>query len=91
MISIVDSSSEQQCDFNKNIDRAIYTRLQSAPLFPLGSLKQDSIPPISTYISMSEQIQSKQITSTEADYFLGTLGVTMIYPHRDNIFTGVLQ
>jgi hypothetical protein len=91
MISIVDSSSEQQCDFNRNIDRSIYTRLQSVSLFPLGSLKKDSVPPISTYIAMSEQIQSNAITATEADNFLGTLGVTMIYPHRDNTFTGVLK
>jgi hypothetical protein len=91
MISIVDSSSEQQCDFDKNIDRAIYTRLQSVSLFPLGSLYKDNTPPISTYIEMSEQVKLGLITSTEADIFLGTLGVTMIYPHRDNIYTGVLQ
>jgi hypothetical protein len=91
MISIVDSSSEQQCDFSRNIDRAIYIRLQSVGLYPLGSLHQDSIPPISTYITMSEQVKLGLITSTEVDNFLGTLGVTMIYPHRDNTYIGVLK
>jgi hypothetical protein len=91
MISIVDSSSEQQCDFNKNIDRAIYVRLQSVGIFPLGSLHQDSVPPIATYIDMSEQVQLGLITATEADNLLGALGVTMIYPHRDNTFIGVLK
>jgi hypothetical protein len=91
MISIVDSSSEQQCDFDKNIDRAIYTRLQSVYLFPLGSLDKDKIPPVSTYIEMSEKKQSRLITATEADIFLGTLGVTIIYPHRDNTYLGVIK
>jgi hypothetical protein len=39
---------------------------------------------------MSEKKQSRLINANEADIFLGTLGVTIIYPHRDNTYIGVI-
>ena len=75
------------------IDRAIYNRLETVQVIPLGYGSKDNIPPISTYIANMENIQDG-IDDTDVahivDDFFSSLGVTQYYPHPDNIYKGEL-
>lgn len=88
MIKIVDSSADGSPDYNKEIDRQIYKRLQTVELFPLGSLPSDLIYPIKHFTDTFNGIQAGTIATNEANSFLGSLGMTRVYPHRDNLFKG---
>ena len=91
MIKIVDSSTDGKPDYNKEIDRQIYKRLQTVQLFPLGSLPADSLNPIKHFCDTFNGIQATTIVDNDANAFLGSLGVTQYYPHRDNLYKGELQ
>jgi hypothetical protein len=90
MIKIVDSSADGSPDYNKEIDRQIYKRLQTVELFPLGSLPSDLVNPIKHFTDTFNGIQAGTIATNEADMLLGSLGITQYYPHRDNIYKGDL-
>jgi hypothetical protein len=91
MMKIVDSSTDGSPDYNKEIDRQIYKRLQTVELFPLGSLPSDSAKPIKSFIDTFNGIQAGTVATNDADTFLGSLGVSQYYPHRDNLYKGELQ
>jgi hypothetical protein len=90
MMKIVDSSADGSPDYNKEIDRQIYKRLQTVELFPLGSLPSDLVNPIKHFIDTFNGIQAGTIATNDANAFLGSLGVTQYYPHKDNIYKGDL-
>ena len=90
-MKIVDSSTDGSPDYNKEIDRQIYKRLQTVELFPLGSLTSDLVNPIKNFIDTFNGIQAGTIVTNDADAFLGSLGVSQYYPHRDNLYKGELQ
>lgn len=89
-MKIVDSSADGSPDYNKEIDRQIYKRLQTVELFPLGSLPSDLVNPIKHFTDTFNGIQAGTIATNEADMLLGSLGITQYYPHRDNIYKGDL-
>jgi hypothetical protein len=99
MIRIIDNgSSHGDVGFGDigltTIDRAIYNRLQTAQIIPLGTGPKDNIPPISTFIASMENIQAGSNFSDVdkiVDEFFGSLGVTQYYPHPDNTFTEVIK
>lgn len=75
------------------VDRAIYNRLETVQVIPLGYGSKDNIPPISTYIAAMEKIELGTNTdgaATLVDNFFGSLGATQYYPHPDNIYKGEL-
>ena len=80
-----------------NIDRAIYNRLQTVQVTPLGSHPRDSKPPISDFIARMEIIHGSATSATattldrKVDDFFGSLGKTQYYPHPDNTYKGVLN
>jgi hypothetical protein len=95
MIRIIDSGSMYgNTGFGDTtitiIDRAIYNRLQTAQIIPLGTGPKDNVPPISTFIASMENIQADSNFSDVdkiVDEFFGSLGVSRYYPHPDNTFT----
>ena len=99
MIKIIDSGASRN-DYGfgtkgvTTIDRAIYNRLQSVSMVPLGTDSKDNVPPISTFIRRMEELNNNGST-TDADIavddFFGSLGVTQYYPHPDNTYKGVLS
>lgn len=91
MIKIVDSSADGIPNYNTEIDRQIYKRLQSVTIFPLGSLDVDAVYPIKNFIDSFNAIEAGTIPSNQADYFLGSLGVNILYPHKDNLYKGELN
>ena len=72
------------------LNRKVYQRLQRVVYSPLGSESDDSIPPLSVFISEFEKFYTVPKTNTavsnEINSFLGSLGVTQYYPHPDNTF-----
>jgi len=76
------------------LNRKVYQRLQRVVYSPLGSESDDSIPPISVFISEFEKFYSAPPTNTavsnEINSFLGSLGVSIYYPHPDNTYKGEL-
>jgi hypothetical protein len=89
MMKIVDSSIDGSPDYNKEIDRQIYKRLQTVELFPLGSLPSDSVNPIKNFTDTFNGIQAGTTADNNANTFLGSLGMTQTYPHKDNLFKGI--
>jgi hypothetical protein len=97
MIRIVDNTaSSEDNGIGTNgvveLDRAVYNRLQIVPFFPLGSLPEDSRPPLSLFIVEMEKFYSGTPTANgnEVNSFLGSLGITQYYPHHDNAYKGEL-
>ena len=90
MIKIVDSSTDGRPDYDNEVDRQIYKRLQSVALFPLGSLPSDSLNPIKHFIDTFNGIQAGTTVGNDANVFLGSLGVSQYYPHKDNLYKGEL-
>lgn len=90
MIKIVDSSVDGSPDYSKEIDRQIYKRLQSVELHPLGSLPSDLVYPIKHFTDTFNGIQAGTIATNSVDTFIGSLGITQYYPHKDNIYKGDL-
>lgn len=75
------------------LDRIIYLRLQSIEIAPLGSLPQDLVNPLKDFIAQFNAITNGETVSNEysnADVFLGSLGITQYYPHSDNTYKGEL-
>ena len=89
-MKIVDSSCETEQNYLFAIDRQIYKRLQTVELFPLGSLPSDLVYPIKHFTDTFNGIQAGTIATNAVDTFLGSLGVTQYYPHKDNIYKGDL-
>jgi hypothetical protein len=90
MIKIVDSSTDGRPDYDTEIDRQIYKRLQLVNLFPLGSLPSDSLNPIKHFCDTFNDIQAGTTVGNDVNIFLGSLGVTKYYPHKDNMYKGEL-
>jgi len=90
-MKIVDSSAEGVIDMNESIDRQVYLRLQKVAVHPLGSLASDNLYPIKQFIETFNGISDGTIANNEANNFLGKLGTTHRYPHRDNTYKGELQ
>lgn len=90
-IKITDNSSDGVFNYNTSIDRKIYTRLQNIIKYPLGSLPDDNINPIKDFIDTFNGIQDGSIPSNNTNVFIGELGVTKYYPHRDNTYKGELN
>lgn len=97
MIRIVDNTSSSEDNgiglSITELDRAVYNRLQIVPFFRLGTLPEDSRPPLSLFIKEMEKFYSGTPTSKadEINVFLGSLGVDMYYPHQDNAYKGELK
>ena len=98
MIKIIDSgASRNDYGFGSEgvttIDRAIYNRLQSISMIPLGTDSKDNVPPISTFIARMEEFyddgEPTAVDNVVNDFF-GSLGVTQYYPHPDNMYKGEL-
>ena len=77
------------------LNRKVYQRLDRLIYSPLGSEPDDLIPPISVFISEFEKFYtipaSNTAVSNEIDLFLGSLGVSIYYPHPDNTYKGELE
>lgn len=90
MIRIIDKGQECNSSFGSGsivtLDRDIYRRLNTVPNKLIGDLPDDSRRPMSFFYEEMEKINSGNLSNTkavEADEFLGSLGVTLEYPHKD--------
>lgn len=75
------------------LDRLIYLRLQNVDEHPIGTLPQDSTYPLKDFFDSFNTLSAGLPISDEysnADIFLGSLGITQYYPHSDNIYKGEL-
>lgn len=96
IVSIIESQTYATKDifsYNKsvlNIHRDLYRNLQFHPVAGAENFNDSAF---AYFGEEMQKIQDNLSPSTAAialDEFLGSLGVTEIYPHRDNTFTGVI-
>ena len=97
MVRIVDGS-DGSGDYgnavDQNVPREIYNRLQEVVVHPLGTKREDGLNPIKKFIEDMDKMTAFTTVSAatvEVDKFFGSLGLTMRYPHPDNLFNGELN
>ena len=92
MIRIVDRNQGNNSDFGTGtytlLDRDVYRRISLVghSQILLGSKPEDSANPLKYFLDEMEKIDggdSSNSKAVEIDVFLGSLGVSQEYPHKD--------